>query len=144
MRIYNTFQLESKGTLQGSVIWPLFFNVALIKLPSLLDTIQDLRHAYYADDITLWTRASNTGTQKMRLRETVDILERYLQKCSLQWAPEKLEHLIMKCRTRGRPAAYFEPDPRVTLNGKPIKKVETLRVLGLHIHKDGSGTVALP
>ncbi|KAH6942792.1 hypothetical protein HPB50_010653 [Hyalomma asiaticum] len=54
------------------------------------------------------------------------------------------EHLILKSRTRGRPAAYSEPDPNVTLSGKPIPKVETLRVLGLHIHKDGSGAATLP
>ena len=146
--VYNlrsdTFRLPSRGTPQGSVISPLLFNVALIKLPSLLDAIPDLRHAFYADDITLWTRASNTGTQEMRLQEAIDTIERYLQKCGLRCAPEKSEHLILKSRTRGRPAAYNEPDPSVTLNGKPIPKVETLRVLGLHIHKDGSGAAILP
>ncbi|KAH6921327.1 hypothetical protein HPB50_027670 [Hyalomma asiaticum] len=79
----------------------------------------------------------------MRLQEAIDTIESYLQNCDLRCAPEKSEH-ILKSRTRGRPTAYSDPDPNVTLSGKPIPKVQTLRVLGLHIHKDGSGAATLP
>lgn len=82
--------------------------------------------------------------QEMRLQEAVDIIERYLKKCGLKCAPEKSEHLILKCRFERAACTYIETNPSVTLNGKPIKKVETLRVLELHIQKDNSGAATLP
>ncbi|KAM7293815.1 hypothetical protein ISCGN_023398 [Ixodes scapularis] len=51
----NTFKTISKGTPQGSVISPLLFNIAMKDLPPLLQNIPHLRHAIYADDLTLWT-----------------------------------------------------------------------------------------
>ncbi|KAH6929922.1 hypothetical protein HPB50_006773 [Hyalomma asiaticum] len=64
--------------------------------------------------------------------------ERYLAKRGLECAPEKSELLILKARTRGRTPAYVAPDPKVTLRGIHIPQVDSLRVLGLAIHKDGS------
>ncbi|KAH7986854.1 hypothetical protein HPB52_024682 [Rhipicephalus sanguineus] len=38
----------------------------------------------------------------------------------------------------------FLPHPCVTLHGVQIRKIASLRVLGLHLHRDGSGATALP
>lgn len=116
----------------------------MIKLPQQLDDIEGLSHAIYADDITLWTKASTTGRQQTTLQEAIDLIEQYLSRCGLQCAPEKSELLILKARTRGRPPAYVDPDPNVTLNGIDIPQVDSLRVLGLTLHKDGSGAATLP
>ncbi|XP_065300420.1 uncharacterized protein [Dermacentor albipictus] len=116
----------------------------MIKLPQLLETVPDLRHAMYADDITLWTRATNVGRQESSLQEPVDTIESYLRNCGLRYAPEKSKHLVLKARTRGRPPNYEEPDHSVTLNGTTIPKVDVMRILGLHIHKDESGAASLP
>ncbi|XP_075539694.1 uncharacterized protein LOC142574518 [Dermacentor variabilis] len=140
----KTFHLPNKGTPQGSVVSPLLFNVALLKLPRLLDTVPGILHALYADDITLWTRGTSTGEQEVRLQEAVNVIERYLNTCGLHCAPDKSEMLELGARTRGRPPSHDAPDPQVLLQGGPIPKVESLRVLGVHIHKDGSGSATLP
>lgn len=137
-------RLPDKGTPQGSVISPLLFNVALLKLPRLLESIPGLQHAIYADDITLWTRGMCTGEQESCLQEAVGVVENYLDSCGLHCAPEKCELLVLRARTRGRPPACEDPDPCVTLNGVQIPKVASLRVLGLHLSRDGSGGATLP
>nr|XP_054933968.1 uncharacterized protein LOC129388025 [Dermacentor andersoni] len=67
VRIYNlhrdNFRPPRKGTLQGSVISPLLFNVAMIKLPSLLDAIQELRHAFM-EMLSLYGEGRHTPERK--------------------------------------------------------------------------------
>ncbi|KAM7290312.1 hypothetical protein ISCGN_026957 [Ixodes scapularis] len=65
----NTFKTISKGTPQGSVISPLLFNIAMKDLPPLLQNIPHLRHAIYADDLTLWTPTGSMETLKDLLEE---------------------------------------------------------------------------
>ncbi|XP_054917432.1 uncharacterized protein [Dermacentor andersoni] len=101
-------------------------------------------HLPNRDDITLWTRGTSTGEQETRLQEAVNIIERYLNTCGLHCAPDKSELLVLGARTRGRPPSHDAPDPQVLLQGVPIPKVESLRILGVHMHKDGSGSATLP
>ncbi|KAM7297981.1 hypothetical protein ISCGN_023132 [Ixodes scapularis] len=63
----NTFKTISKGTPQGSVISPLLFNIAMKDLPPLLQNIPHLRHAIYADDLTLWTPTGSMGGHTPRI-----------------------------------------------------------------------------
>ncbi|KAH7954083.1 hypothetical protein HPB49_015433 [Dermacentor silvarum] len=46
--------MRDKGTHQGSVLLPMLFNIALIRLPRRLENIPRLHHSLYADDILLW------------------------------------------------------------------------------------------
>ncbi|XP_037566572.1 uncharacterized protein LOC119445973 [Dermacentor silvarum] len=96
----KTFHLPNSGTPQCSVVSPLLFNVALLKLPRLLDTVPGICHDLYADDITLWTRGASTGEQEDHLQEAFNIIERYLNTCGLHCAPDKSE---LWARTPGRP-----------------------------------------
>ena len=136
------FTLPSKGTTQGSVISPMLFNLAMSSLPNQLKQIKGIRHALYADELTIWTTGGSTGTQQDQLQEAVQITEQYLATCGLSCAPEKSELLILRRRTRGRPPQEV-PDPEVTLGGISIPKVSTLRILGLLIQKDGTGGAEL-
>ncbi|XP_077553496.1 uncharacterized protein LOC144168368 [Haemaphysalis longicornis] len=115
-----------------------------VKHEKILENLQRLRHALYADDLTLWARAPTTGKQQDSLQEAIDVVVTYLDSCGLQCAPDKSELLVLKARTRGRPPKLVDADPSVTLYGVEIPKVNSLRVLGLTIHKDGSGAAHLP
>ncbi|XP_075553674.1 uncharacterized protein LOC142586314 [Dermacentor variabilis] len=101
-------------------------------------------HLTNRDDITLRTRNASTGEQEARLQEAVNIIERYLNTCGFHCAPDKSELLILGACTRSRPPSHDAPDSQVLLQGVPIPKVDSLRVLGVHIHKDGPGSATLP
>nr|XP_054925839.1 uncharacterized protein LOC129384406 [Dermacentor andersoni] len=101
-------------------------------------------HLPNRDDITLWTRGTSTGEQETRLQEAVNIIERYLNTCGLHCAPDKSELLVLGACNRGRPPSHDAPDPQVLLQGVPIPKVDSLRILGVDIDKDGSGSATLP
>ncbi|XP_049518462.1 uncharacterized protein LOC125943333 [Dermacentor silvarum] len=46
-------ELGERGTPQGAVLSPLLFNLTLLPLPRLLDQIEGIGHAFYADDVTI-------------------------------------------------------------------------------------------
>lgn len=115
----------------------------MIKLPQQLHDIESLSHAVYADDITFWTKAPTTGRQQCALQEAIDLTEEYLAKCGLECAPEKSE-LLTQGKDPRKNSSLCCPDPKVTLRGIDIPQVDSLRVLGLEIHKDGSGAATLP
>lgn len=139
----DTFRTPPKGTPQGSVISPLLFNIALLKLPPLLQTIPGLHHALYADDLTLWTTTGSPGTQQDTLQQAIDTILAYLRPRGLTCAPSKSALLILRSRTRGR-CPVPTPDPAPTIGSTPIPKVHTLRILGVQFHQDGSGAAVLP
>lgn len=140
----DQFEMANKGTPQGSVISPLLFNIAMTKLLNILKGIHRIRHALYADYLTIWTTGGSSGAQQDALQEAVNRTENYLNARGLTCAPEKFELLLLKARTRGRPPTGKIPEPRLWLKGVQIPKMESLRVLGLDIHKDGSGAATLP
>ncbi|XP_075534067.1 uncharacterized protein LOC142567801 [Dermacentor variabilis] len=55
-------ELDDRSTPQGSVLSPLVFNLALLLLPDLLKQIERVDHAFYTDDITMWTARAGSDT----------------------------------------------------------------------------------
>lgn len=47
--------LGDRDTPRGSVLSPMLFSQALLTPPAILDTIEGIDHAVYADDIIIWT-----------------------------------------------------------------------------------------
>lgn len=139
----GTFSTPSKGTPQGSVISPLLFNIALLQLPSQLSEIPELHHAFYADDLTIWTNTGSAGEQQDRLQQAIDCVTEYLERRGLACAPTKSALLVLRARTRGRPPNPT-PDPTVSIAFSPVPQVTSLRILGVPFHADGSGTDLLP
>ncbi|KAH7969449.1 hypothetical protein HPB52_018293 [Rhipicephalus sanguineus] len=58
---FPTPERYEEGTPQGSVLSPLLFNLALLPLPNLLQQIEGVDHAFYADDITVWTNRAGSN-----------------------------------------------------------------------------------
>lgn len=94
--------LGSRGTPQGSVLSPFLFNVAMIKLPPLLQQITDVHHSLYADDITIWTAGGSDGDIQERLQEAATIVENYVSTRGLACSPQKSELLFFRPSTAGR------------------------------------------
>lgn len=89
-------ELGDRGTPQGSVLSPLLFNLALLPLPSLLQKIDGVSHALYADDITVWTnRAGSDAWMEGVLQRAADTVHGYAKSCGLSCAPQKSELLIV-------------------------------------------------
>lgn len=55
------------GLSQGVILSTTLFNMAMSDLPPLVTAIPGLKHAIYADDITLWCYTGSPGTQQETL-----------------------------------------------------------------------------
>lgn len=137
------FHTPAKGTPQGSVISPLLFNIAMLHLPAKLHEIPGIHHAFYADDLTIWTTWGSSGEQQDSLQQAIDTTMEYLHPRGLTCEPSKSGLLVLLAQTRGR-KANTTPDPQVSISSAPIPQVPTLRILGVPFHQDGSGSALLP
>lgn len=51
--------MGDRGTPQGAAPSPLLPNAAMLGLPEKLHATEGIKHALYADDITIWTNSGN-------------------------------------------------------------------------------------
>lgn len=77
-----------------------------------------------------WPTYGPTGNQEDYIQQAIDTTTNYLETCGLTCAPSKSAHLILWALTRGRPPNPT-PEPTVTINGQPVRIVQTLRILGI-------------
>lgn len=134
----DAFKTLPKGTPQGLVVSQILFNLIMKDLPPLLKAIPNLRHAIYADDLTLWVPTGSPGDQQDALQAAIQVTQQYLKARGLDCAPEKSALLTLCKRTyKKRPDPI--PDPELTINEQRVPNVPLLRILGLTIPKDGSG-----
>ncbi|KAG0423900.1 hypothetical protein HPB47_000338 [Ixodes persulcatus] len=88
--------------------------------------IEGFNKTIYANDLKVLTTYDPAGTKQNGLQEAVYRNDAYLWDCSLAFAPEKSELLILKKQTsQSRPPK--QPDPELTINGLTI--VEELLAL---------------
>lgn len=129
-----TKTLGSVGTPQGAVISPTLFNLVMIGVAERLGTTPNVNHTIYADDITIWVPGGSDGEIEDSLQCAVNAVEDQLEGTGLQCSPAKSELLILKAPrspTNGKTANIQVR----TGDGSAIPEVETIRVLGLHIHE---------
>lgn len=132
--------LGERGTPQGSVISPLLFNLALLPLPRLLEQIEGIDHAFYADDITVWTtRAGSEGWMEETLQQAATTVHEYAKSCGLSCAPQKSELLLVQ------PGVNNNTRCRITvqIDGVEVKPTQQCRILGLMLRNDGKADAAI-
>nr|XP_050029034.1 uncharacterized protein LOC126525017 [Dermacentor andersoni] len=136
----DKFSTPNKGTPQGSVISPILFNVAMIGLAKQLEEIGGIRHAMYADDITIWAQRAPLGYQELKLQEAAACVETYVRARGLACSTEKSELL----RVRRRRKASGEAEPlKIYLEGHQIPEVTQCRILGMWVQTNQRCTYAL-
>lgn len=128
----NPIKLGDRGTPQGSVLSPLLFNIALLGLPEQLEKIPNLRHALYADDVTLWTGTDSLGGLQGTLQLAAETVNQYAKECGLSCAPQKSELLVVRRRRIGQE----NDDIQIFLEGHNIRPTKSLRILGLTVQAD--------
>ncbi|KAG0441740.1 hypothetical protein HPB47_015862, partial [Ixodes persulcatus] len=112
--------VANRGTPQGSALSPLLFNLAMRGLPPLLDEISDVRHALYADDITVWVTTGSLGHIETQLQEAATTIEQY-------------------ARPRGQTDLHLT----ITLDDKPVPRKSAIRVLGFTLQSNAMATQTL-
>lgn len=125
--------LGSAGTPQGSVISPLLFNLVMIGVAKRLESLENVKHTIYADDITLWTTGGSDGQIETAMQQAIDAVEEQLQTTGLKCSPAKSELLIIPPQGRSK---CSREHPNITLRtkeGTTIPQVTSMRVLGMHI-----------
>ncbi|XP_077512958.1 uncharacterized protein LOC144124180 [Amblyomma americanum] len=90
--------------------------------------VEGIRHALYADDITIWAPEGSLGDIEDRCQQAASIVNAYAIDCGLQCAPIKLKLLHVRANPKDRTAIH------ISLSGGPIREVEELQILGLFIH----------
>ncbi|KAG0412673.1 hypothetical protein HPB47_010191 [Ixodes persulcatus] len=102
----------STGTSQGSVISAFLFNATMIELANKPQSIDEVHHSIYGDDVTLWTAGGRDGDIQDRLQEAIDAEQ----------------------KTQGRLQTHM-----ITLRvgETPVPEVAKIRVLGLHLYANG-------
>lgn len=73
-------------------------------LPPLLDDIAGIRHALYADDITLWATEGSLGQIEASLQQAASVVDAYAPRSDLECSPTKSELVHLrpnpKCTTQ--------------------------------------------
>ncbi|XP_037561080.1 uncharacterized protein LOC119440224 [Dermacentor silvarum] len=79
--------LGPQGTPQGSVISSTLFNICMVGLSRKLAQVEGIKHAIYADDITIWCTGGSEEQVKSAMQEAVDVTEQYLLPTRLSGDP---------------------------------------------------------
>nr|XP_050037978.1 putative nicotine oxidoreductase [Dermacentor andersoni] len=122
----DTFDTPNKGTLQGSVISPILFNITMIGLAQKLNEIEDIQHAMYADEITVWVTQGSLGQKEEKLQKAPTCVEQFVKERDLACSTEKSEILRIGRNTT-------KENIEVYLEGQVITEKDIIRILGMYI-----------
>ncbi|XP_040071997.1 uncharacterized protein LOC120844329 [Ixodes scapularis] len=127
-----TFYLD-RGVPQGSILGPMLFNLAMARVADALERDTTARFTIYADDITIWTEASDhLDEQQMQteLQAAVLSLEKTLDELGLQLSPAKTELISIDGKRVTNPRKQIT----LVLGSAPITSANGhIRILGAQI-----------
>lgn len=126
----------TRGTPQGSILSPTLFNIVMKNLPKQLNLIQGLEHSIYADDITVWTTTGSPGEQEEIMQKGIDTIQDYASSIGLTCSAEKSEYVVITQDTTSR-ASEYRGMINLTIDGKPLPRRNSLRILGYLLQNDG-------
>nr|XP_037280352.1 uncharacterized protein LOC119173659 [Rhipicephalus microplus] len=126
---YGPYPLGMRGPPQDAVLSPLLFNLAMAQLPGHLAAVDVVKHALYADDITLWATEECLGSMEDSLHTAAHIVDEYAACCGLHCSPQKSEFMQL------RPSVKCTSSINLSLHTGSINKAQEIHVLELHIHK---------
>ncbi|XP_075550289.1 uncharacterized protein LOC142583687 [Dermacentor variabilis] len=134
-------ELGDRSTPQASVLSRLLFNLALLPLPDLLKQIEGVYHAFYTDDITVWTAGAGFDAWKEEvLQRAAMTVHEYAKSCGLSSAPQKSGLLMIQ---PGKSKKKPPPNVINTIDGTTIKPTQQIRILGLLLHSGGKTHAAV-
>ncbi|XP_049267541.1 protein crumbs-like, partial [Rhipicephalus sanguineus] len=102
-------------------------------LPKELDKISLIRHAIYADDVTIWTRQGNAEAVRGALQEAANTVQAYVDGNGLKCSSAKSELFIA-----GKTTPAVRSALQIIVNREVVPQVQTIRVLGLFLEEKNS------
>nr|XP_037270616.1 LOW QUALITY PROTEIN: uncharacterized protein LOC119162261 [Rhipicephalus microplus] len=132
----STVRTNHVGVPQGSVISPTLFNIAMYQLPRRLANVPGLKHAVYADDVTVWTHQGSVGEQEDVLQRALNIIHDYAMEAGLHTAPDKTEFVVIH---GGRTTFAKQEEKKcfkLHIGNQPIMRKSTIRILGMHLDEN--------
>lgn len=124
------------GVPQGAVLSPMLFNMVMADLAFALEKVEGLGHSIYADDITTWLNERDVKEQKEILQEGLDTIHSFLQRVGMRLSPDKT-NCVTVANKRGRKENGTCDKIHLSVNGTPIQRTDSVKILGGTFQEDG-------
>ena len=111
-------------------------------LPNRLQSIPTLKHAIYADDITLWCNTGSPAQQEETIQKGIDAVHQYTGELGLTCSREKSEYIVVTNAT-GRKAEDTRNYINLNIANVPIERRNSIRILGFWLQDNGKWNVWL-
>ncbi|KAM7296609.1 uncharacterized protein ISCGN_021766 [Ixodes scapularis] len=131
------------GVLQGSVLSPTLFNLAMADLPHELSEIPGLEFTVYADDVSIWTYMEDLKVQQMVLQAGLDTIEAHLARVGMRAAPEKTNCTVVTSPRLYNRGEDYASKLNLILTGTRIQPSTSVKILGISIEPNGKGDIWL-
>lgn len=120
--VLSRSEYVENGTLQGSVISPIIFNIMINDIFE--EVSQDISTALYADDGVLWKRGRNCGFIVQKIQKAIGNVEQW----ALEWG---FKFSISKSCCQFFTRKKIDPNVQIYLYRQPLEKVKLFKYLGL-------------
>ena len=119
------------GVPKGSVLGPFIFNLYVSDLQNHIKC-----PCYqYADDTTFFvhSKIKDLANGVMELNDAISRLGEYSSESNLAMNESKTKWMLVSTRQKSRAHALQDHYPLISCNGKPLERVTTTKILGVHM-----------